>query len=172
LRLKFVGDKPDASLIVIKNADTTKISAGQPVCFDTRSIGANPDSYVGGIHPASNGVGMRDIAGVAVEDIKVGEAGHVMVYGYCRNISILAGTRAASTDPFPSASAVPLNGAPLTITGNGFAAAANTAGWPASTVYAGVIGFGQTPTLPLLLSSPANTSLERYAPAQGFVRLL
>lgn len=94
-------DKAEDNLIGVKNIETTlDIEAGRPMIFAM----SGTDDGLGVVLPSSSTAAKIGAftAGVAVRTLGAGKQGDCQVYGFNRNTKVVRGTRAASTDAWPS----------------------------------------------------------------------
>lgn len=114
MRLKFVGNKADKAVVVIKNANTSiEIKPGAPVFFDCDAASPNQGLSVlspDGLPNAEQGffAGFNLTPSPSGATLLVGDTGESLVYGIYDYARVLLSTRAASTDVWASYSAVAL----------------------------------------------------------------
>lgn len=92
--------KPEGVTHAVKNAEAVTIPAGTPVVYAMNGT----DDGLAVILPSSAGSTKMQtfVAGVTVKDILPGRLGEIQVYGFNRKSLIFRGTRAASTDSWPT----------------------------------------------------------------------
>lgn len=99
-------DKAEDIVVTVKNVEVTSvIQSGQPCIL---AMAANIDDGLGVILP-SNSTAVKVGAffmGVAVKSLNPGVVGDCQVWGFNRHTKVIRGTRAASTDAWPTFAAV------------------------------------------------------------------
>lgn len=91
-------NRPESVLISVKNAGTSTISAGTPVCFVMSGSG---DGFSVDLPSVVGGNSYAFLAGVAARQMPPNYTGEVQVFGFSPQVVIVR-TRAASTTPFSS----------------------------------------------------------------------
>ena len=98
--------KPEDLVHVVKNSESVVIPCGSPCVYAM----SGTDDGLSVVLPSSSAAAKVSafFAGVAVKEIPVGKLENVQVYGFNRKTLVYRGSRAASTDAWPTFAAFAL----------------------------------------------------------------
>jgi len=96
--------KAEDIIHAVKNGDTVVIKAGMTVVYAMNGT----DDGLSVILPQNSTAAKVNAftAGIAVHDIQVGQLENIQVYGFNRKTLVVRGTRAASTDAWPTMASI------------------------------------------------------------------
>lgn len=151
MRFQTLGNKPAFISNTVTNGEASAtINAGN-LCI-LKLGGA--DNGLAVVLPATAGAAKSNVYmyGVALEQAAPGVHFSVLQFGYCRNITLVRASRAASTDSWASVASLETNLylVPNTL-GNGFSSGGTTSG-------AGIVAAMLAESLAAVASSASNTS--------------
>lgn len=108
MRTKTINkNKPEANMITVRNVETSTVPVGTPMIF--KCAGDTGDGLDVILPSASTAVKATTLfGGVLSKSFDAGEVGDAYVSGFCRNALYTRGTRAATTDAWPSFVAIAL----------------------------------------------------------------
>lgn len=98
-------DKAEDIVVTVKNIEATSIIyAGQPCILGMTGT----DDGIGVVLPSSSSAAKVGafFMGVAIRNMNPGQVNDCQVFGFNRNTKVIRGTRAASTDSWPSFAAI------------------------------------------------------------------
>lgn len=103
MRQKYVGNKRDSKLVVVRNDDTVTIPRGTPLVLQLSSTADDGDGLAV-LLPSSTSAALSDVFGygVATADIPVNGISEAIVSGYVAYALITQLTRSASSAVWPS----------------------------------------------------------------------
>jgi hypothetical protein len=166
MRFKQVGNKEDLGFVVIRNSDTVKISKGDPVILNLNGTNDGLDIIRANSSAAKT---HALLFGVATKDVEINEYGEAQVFGFCRSLTLVRATRAASTDSWASQASIgAYNWLTLETVYGGFSSLASSAA-----TYSPFAVLGES--LASYASSASVTSDTRTAittSVKGFLRIL
>lgn len=165
--------RPEDLVHVVKNIEASVvIPAGSPCIYAMNGT----DDGLGVVLPSSSTAAKASVflAGVAAKEIPVGKLENVQVYGFNRFTRVYRGSRAASTDPWPTFAALAIGDIlQLDLANNAFvlSGAGAQSGFQPMVVVAEIVAATPTQASNVLGMNPSN-SLKYYQGIKTFLRFM